>query len=364
MTKVKRIAYVFIILKHQAGILNKLERYAEVCDRNKIPVDFIWLTKKGVPEEAVDLKYIKGEYSDTENIVGIRLWQARKINELHKDYCKVILRYPLYDPFLGILLRNRKSIITEHHTKEIEEYKLQGSKRYYLEKWFGNKWLKGFGGIIGVTDELRQYEILRSKTKAKSIFIPNSIPVENTNFHDNELKVFEHSPLRLTMVANFRPWHGIHSIVKGVKEYNQLSDKYILNLVGEMPQELIETLKKFPQVKLHGFKNSKDLKSIYNQTDIGLSGYSLEVKQMKEATTLKVREYYANGIPVVFGHLDKAFPDDFKYKYYNTEFNIPEILDFAEKIKGVRKSEVFEAAKPYISSELMLKKMYDFAITV
>ncbi len=364
MDKNNKIAYVIIVYSYQAGVTNKLVRYAKISEKKSIPIDFIWLTHSRLKEKLKGIEKIRIEYPDTENSFLTRKWQAKRINELQADYKKIIIRYPLYDPILGLFLKNRKNIITEHHTKEIDEYKLKGSKRYLLEKWFGSKWLRDFGGIIGVTDEIRKYELTRSKSKSPSIFIPNSIPVDNVNMEHCTDEIFQLSKLNITIVANFRPWHGLNVIIKGIEKYKELSDKYILHLVGKIPDEFLDILKNYPQVKIHGFKTSAELSEIYKYTDIGLSGFNLEVKNMKEATTLKVREYYANGIPVAFGHLDTAFPKDFKYKYYSKEFDIQGILNFAEKIKGTPKHTIFEAAKPYISSEVMLEKMYNFAFNI
>ncbi len=40
----------------------------------------------------------------------------------------------------------------------------------------GNLWLKSFGGLIAVTDEIVKYEIGRSKFTGPTHFVPNSIP--------------------------------------------------------------------------------------------------------------------------------------------------------------------------------------------
>ncbi len=356
-----RIAYIIIVHQYQSGIVNKLIRYAKVSQKKTIPIDFIWLTNRKIKDKVKSIKEVRVEYPDTENPFLTRKWQAVRINQLQKKYKKIIIRYPMYDPMLGLFLRSKKNIITEHHTKEIVEYKLQNNKRYLLEKWFGSRWLSKFGGIIGVTDEICKYELTRSKSKAPYIFIPNSIPTDDINIADDSLKIYQADKLNITMVANFSPWHGLDKIIQGVKKYNQLADKYILHLVGNVPEEFMAELKTLPQIKLHGVKNSQELSKIYKYTDIGLSSFNLGIKKMQESTSLKVREYYANGIPVVFGDKDTAFPATFKYKYFTKEFDIPKILNFAETIKGTSKQKIFDVAKPYISSEIMLKKMYDFA---
>lgn len=356
----KKIAYISLTLSYHSGINNKIEQFAQVAAEEKIPIDFYWLTKYS--DKIKKDEYLNVITKKTGNPFAIRFWQANFVNKLQKKYDKIIIRYPMFDPVFFLKLKNRENIITEHHTKEIEEYKLKGNKRYLLEKWFGSRWLKGFGGIIAVTEEIRKYEIKRSGSKAKSAFIPNSVRIREKSSQLPDTKIGDKNYFRLTMVANFRPWHGLKHIAEGMRKHKHLLNQFTLNLVGEMEDSDKKMMQVFDGVNILGKMDKTELIEIYKNTDIGIASYALYVNELKDATTLKVREYYVNGIPVVFGHSDPAFPDDFRYKYYNPEFNIPEILKFAEEIKGTEKKKIFEAAKPYISSEIMLKKMHDFAV--
>jgi hypothetical protein len=82
---------------------------------------------------------------------------------------------------------------------------------------------------------------------------------------------------------------------------------------------------------------------------------------MKESTSLKVREYFLNGLPTLIGSKDPAFPDHFKYLIQKDEFDIPLIINYLEENKGVLKITIRNSADQYINSKYALKKLYNFA---
>lgn len=353
----KRIAYVALIMSFQSGVANKMKRLAQSAKDENIPIDYFWFTTNYRLENK-NLSPLFVENTAAKNPFMVRKWQAEKINHLLKTYHKVVIRYPLFDPVLWLFLKNKKQIITEHHTKELDELKVMGDKRYLMEKTLGNWWLKKFGGHIAVTNEIVEYEIKRSGFKNATAFIPNSIPhISSTQKTDNVIK---DEMIRMIMVANFRPWHGLDVIIEGLKSYPSLP--FELHLVGDIPEKQQEILQSFHQVKTYGHLQYAEIENLYKKMDLGLAGFNLQSNNMKEATSLKVREYYANGLGVVLGYHDPAFPKDFKYGLTTENFNIPIILSFGKEMKKVSKSEIIQKAEPYISSKYVLKKLYDFCI--
>lgn len=355
----KRIAYVALIMSFQSGVANKMRRLAQSAIDEDIPIDYFWFTTNYQMEKK-HLAPLSVESTEAGNPFKIRKWQAEKINELLKVYHSVVIRYPLYDPVLHLFLKDKKRIITEHHTKELDELKVTGDKRYLMEKWMGNRWMKSFGGLIAVTNEIVNYEVERSGFKGPTAFVPNSIPhISNT-----QTKTSSSSKINMIMVANFRPWHGLDSIIIGLKKHSDLSEKFELHFVGDIPESEKAELVPFKNVKLYGHLNYREIETLYEKMEIGIGGYHLEIKNMEEATALKVREYFANGLKVVLGYLDPAFPKDFPYIFKSHQFDIPEILAFAEKTKSSSKSEIIEKSEAFISSKFVLKKLYDFCVKI
>ena len=78
---------------------------------------------------------------------------------------------------------------------------------------------------------------------------------------------------------------------------------------------------------------------------------------MREACTLKVREYLMLGIPVYAGYTD-VFPESFRF-YKKGEADIEAILNFAHSQRISSRIEICVASHPYINKEILLEKLYD-----
>lgn len=351
-----RIAYVALIMSFQSGVANKMQRLAQSAKDEKIPIDYFWFTTNYMMENKNLAPLHVGNTNHT-NPFKVRKWQAEQVNNLLKTYSKVVIRYPLFDPILWLFLKNKKRMITEHHTKELHELKVLGDKRYFMEKTFGNYWLRSFGGIIGVTQEIVNYEIERVGFKGKTLFVPNSIPKIPLQIDEKK----QNSLItQIVMVANFRPWHGLDQIIEGLKKHENLASNFQLHLIGEIPEHQKTQLTEFSNLKLYGSLGYQEIEKIYQQMDLGLAGYNLMSKNMEEATALKVREYFANGLAVVLGYRDPAFPKDFPFVLQTDDFDLPKILDFARQLKDTSKTQILQSAEPYISSKFVLQKLYEF----
>jgi glycosyltransferase involved in cell wall biosynthesis len=335
-----------------------MRRNAETAEKEKIPIDYYWYTSAYQTDQK-DIESINVKISKYSNPVMMRIWQARELNRLAKRYDAIVIRYPLYDPFLDFMLRSKKKIITEHHTKEVSELSLLGSWRRFMERSCGNRWMKKFGGIIGVTDEIVRYEKERSGFRKKSIFIPNTIPVDL----DKPLPgaIGKGDKINIIFVANFRPWHGLSKVINGLKKAGAEGERIILHLVGKIPEEDRNILNGFRNVVMHGELPNEEINVLYADMDFALGGFNLDVKDMKEATSLKVREYLAWGLPTLIGSRDPAFPEGFGYIIEKDEFDVGLIIDYIENAKGLQKSKIRNEAEPFINSKYALKKMYSFA---
>jgi len=350
-----KLAHINIFWGYQAGIINKLESLAKTSIDNKIPIDFILITTR--KKELETLKYLKVYFiKDEGNIFKKRKLQIDILNNIEKKYYKLIMRYPLFDPVVLFFLKNKKKYIFEHHTKEIEELKLKNDKRYLFEKYFGSKWLNLFGGIIGVTKEIENYELKRSRFERFHSFVPNSIIIDNRQL---EGEIYSYDKIHIIMVANFRPWHGLEKIISEIEKNEKYRDKFVFHIVGEINNKILEEkIKKNSNIKYYGFLQKEQIQSLYKNMDVGLGVFNLAVKGMKESTSLKVREYFANGLLVYTGDIDPAFPKDFRYLIQNKEFKLDILFDFVVKHKGVKKEYIRNEVKKFIDSKIILNNLY------
>jgi hypothetical protein len=351
-----KIAHVTMFFGNQLGVINKLDSLAKSCIDNNINIDYIWITKDNKDTSNIknlNVLKIKGN----QNVFMLRKKQVDILNKLSIKYNKIIIRYPLFDPIILLFLKDKKKYIFEHHTKEIEELYLKRDKRYLFEKYLGSMWLRKFGGIIGVTEEIRKYEIQRSGFEGFSTFCPNSIAIEKNK--KVEGIVWDNELLNIVIVANFRPWHGLKYILNEIAIDKEYKGMYKLHIIGKINNISDENLiKQLDDVIYYGEKTKSEIEKIYQNIDIGLGVFNAKIKGLNETTSLKVREYLSNGIPVIIGDIDPAFPKDYKYVKQVKSFSIKNVFDYALEVKGTPKNIVLDSSRKYIESGIILKKLY------
>ncbi|MFX8895379.1 glycosyltransferase family 1 protein, partial [Acinetobacter baumannii] len=89
------------------------------------------------------------------------------------------------------------------------------------------------------------------------------------------------------------------------------NDDFILHIVGDVSVEDELLAKKDSRVILHGPLTNIEISQLMSKMWIGLASFGLFRKRMKEACTLKVREYLNYGLPIYSGHKD-IFPEEFE----------------------------------------------------
>ena len=142
---------------------------------------------------------------------------VRMLNQLSKNYDRLIIRYPLWDPFLQVMLRRKQKFITEHHTKGSELKLIE--IYYYTESIFGARFLRRCYGVVAVTKEILDYEARRVKQPGFQYFLPNSISPTIDNVLSNTLGL--NDVINVVMAANFRVWHGLTRLLSRLNSVMQ-----------------------------------------------------------------------------------------------------------------------------------------------
>jgi hypothetical protein len=97
-----------------------------------------------------------------------------------------------------------------------------------------------------------------------------------------------------------------------------------------------------PNITWHGVLDRKGVLEVLADADVGVGTLALHRKSMQEACPLKMREYLAVGLPVMYGYQD---PDidalgPFALRIPNTETNVVDDLtridDFVVRCRGIR----------------------------
>lgn len=243
----------------------------------------------------------------------LKLRRLRSVRALD-SYDVLLLRYPLgldLDP-LALFRNTRQKVATIHHTKELEELLSNGSRasrygRWLLERVNGRRILCRVDGIIGVTNEIRDYELGRAGATKPAATISNGIDVSRVS--KTGFVKFDGKSLRLLFVASDpSPWHGLDRLIESLAAYRgQVS--LLLDVVGDQrrPTGTLERPGR-AEVRFHGTLRGAQLDAIAAQATLAVASLGLYRKQLREACLLKTRDYLARGLPMVYGYDDVDLP--------------------------------------------------------
>ncbi|UBQ06153.1 hypothetical protein LCC91_03360 [Tepidimonas taiwanensis] len=264
-----------------------------------------------------------------------------------------LLRYHVHDPFqYWFVKRCKKPVYFVRHTLEVPELALGGGisgwLKSSLESFIGKKTIPLARGIVGVTQEIVDYERGRAEEPEKESYVyPNGICYKEQNLQDRRGSVPE-----LLFVANFAPWHGLDRLLNAVEKSDQ---EFILHLVGKVPNKLKDKISD-SRIRVHGHLSNKKIAVLSEQCWVGLASFALDRKNMKQACPLKTREYLMLGLPVYGDHND-VFGAEFPY-YKKGVCEITDIIDYGYRMRGTPKEAISRYAKRFIDKKNILSGLY------
>jgi glycosyltransferase involved in cell wall biosynthesis len=265
----------------------------------------------------------------------------RIIETLHEDEI-LYTRIPSPSRITSKFLKNPRKckIVIEYQTIEPIQGRLNGEYgSLVFDFFFGDDIRKFTDGIVGVTNEITQYQVTRSgDPKKPHITIGNGITV-------NSVTMRRHVPnrgedLHLLCVANISRWHGLDRLIRGLGTYHGPT-RVTLHIAGdgsEVPslKKIINQLDITDKVIFHGLTTGKDLDELFNTCHIAIGSLGMHRKGLTQTSELKAREYCARGIPYIISCADPDFPDDFPFIQRllpdDSPVSIEKIIEFAQKV--------------------------------
>lgn len=269
-----------------------------------------------------------------------------------------VLRYSNFDFYQYKFIKKiGKPVYLVHHTLELPELKLNKNIKAWLQyigEWlFGRLSIASAQANVGVTEEIFDYEYARiGKKKKDKIVYPNGI------FYHKDIKLLEDTrakniPEILFVASYFYPWHGLDLLIQSL---NSCDREFRLHIVGHVCASDKTFVGCDHRVIFHGHISQSEIEKLMSYCWVGLSSFALFRKNMKQACTLKVREYLKNGLPV-YSDYKEVFPEDFPF-YRIGKPNINNILDYAYTVNKESKLNISSEAEQYISKVELLNKFY------
>lgn len=288
---------------------------------------------------------------------GGKLFFWLSIARRARSYDAILVRHTIPDPFAPLLAPLVRNLYTVHHTKETEEIDalLTGAKRAVLGWWERHIVPLGYrraAGVIGVTGEIGRYEADRFGSARPPYVYPNAFEFDGVltgdRRSDDELSI-------VFTASSFEPWHGLDRLLDSIAMAPDLARPLRVHLVGRIPPKLAERIAHMRTRSRervifheHGTLTSEEIHELYTSAHVGVASLALDRNGLSEASTLKVREYLATGVPVYSTHIDSALPDDFPFYHIDERVDVGNLVDFALSVASIPRDEVSIAARRHL----------------
>ena len=247
-------------------------------------------------------------------------------------------RFDLYYPSLPRLLRDYPSVL-EINTNDVAELALEGSglrlrRIYHLLT--RRLVLGAAGGFVFVSGELAEANGFRRYAKNYAV-IGNGIPWEQfsggreggvavsgggatsgggedardsaaaTASAAAAARMGEGSAVRLVFLGSpGQAWQGLDEIAR----LAEAKPDWRFDVIGPERGELEAAgLLSPPNMTFHGQLTRERYQPLLDRADLAIGTLALYRKGMEEASPLKVREYLANGLPVIAAYRETDFPE-------------------------------------------------------
>lgn len=296
-----------------------------------------------------------------------KFYTWRHILRQQKHFDVILMRSVSPDPFAVIFAPLIRNLYTVHHTKEIEELRClaRGFRRtatLALEGRLKSWAFRNLRGVIGVTDEIAEYESRRFPRANLVTTFPNGIDYGNVPAADDARST--RGPTRAVFIAShFYEWHGLDILLNALAaEPKSHADRgVVVDLVGSLTEAQAEAAADLVHrgvIRIHGTVGAGHMRSILSQADVAIASLALERKGLSSASTLKVREYLAAGVPVYSTHHDAGLPSSFPYYCHDLQgFDLDRMAAFANGLRTTKRTQVRNAARRYVSKTQIMRNL-------
>jgi hypothetical protein len=188
---------------------------------------------------------------------------------------------------------------------------------------------------VGVTDEITSYQVARCGKAISSVTISNGIDVEQVPVRTGER--YTRQKLNLLFLAgSASPWHGVEKLIQSLSR--EKNSNVHLTIAGNISDEAKRLVADQSHITWQQTVAGEVLNTLVNNAHLGVGSMGFQLSFLTQASTLKVREYWARGIPFVLGYtdVDLECQPDMRSFYHQVkpgeEIDLEKIRDFAQRV--------------------------------
>jgi glycosyltransferase involved in cell wall biosynthesis len=238
----------------------------------------------------------------------------------------VYLRWDLFYPQM-LFIPPRAALVVEVNTDDLSEFVLGRRIRAFYNARTRGLILLRAQGLVFVTNELSASAPFHRFCGRRAV-VTNGIRLESYA----TLPAPKGGQPRLVFIGTpGHPWHGIDKLIT----LASIKSDWHFDIIGTRN----ETGVPLRNITWHGSLERAAAVEVLGHADVGIGTLALHRKSMNEACPLKVREYLAVGLPVIYAHRDPDADllDSLTLRIANTESNvIDELSRIEEFVEGCR----------------------------
>lgn len=281
----------------------------------------------------------------------------------------VLLRHTTFDPFAFLFAPWVGCRVSVHHAMEIEELRLvrpglSGRLASLLERFSGRFGLRFARAVLGVTQEIADYECRVHRLVRPTFVYPNGIdPKALLVLGDRRDVETVHAAF---ICGEFSPWHGLDKLLDATAQCvdRRLDAAITIHLIGRLSasQQLAVAASQHPQIRFlcHGHRSEAGYRTILETCDFGIASLAMERQGLTQASTLKVREMLGLGLPVYSGHQDLALPRDQPFVLVSELVDVACMVAFGQRTKTLSRQTVRAVSLPLIDKREAMAQVVRF----
>jgi hypothetical protein len=244
-------------------------------------------------------------------------------------------------------------LVIEINSDDRAEYLQKRWTTGLFNRLFRHRVLQKADGLIFVTNELAN-KVAFASFKAERYVIGNGVEIGSFQFLESTKN---NSPQLVFIGSPGQSWQGLDKIGILAEQFPEFN----FHIIGPDRFACSKLWAQVPaNVVFHGYLANDEAQRVIENMDVGISTLSLHRKDMQEACPLKVRQYLAQGLPIIAASADPDIQtkQDFYLQLPNNEQNVlsnlNEIRAFVKHVTG--DSNIRRAARRYAEVHLSASK--------
>ena len=305
-------------IKTRIPFCSKARNYDELLETIKDPC-FVYIRRENADRKYLSfLREIKNRYPECKILIEIYTYPY-DIDAYFRDALSAFRAFPVYV----------KDLVYRHRMKGIVDRFVTYSND---DKIFGIKTIKTING----------YDFSQIR--------PNVVK-----------DAVGEKEINLISVSFMQNHHGFERIIEGLAEYyktNAANRRIVFHIVGDglvvdKYKKLVHRRHLEPYVIFYGKKLGDELESIYKKADIGVCSFGMYKLGIDYASSLKIPEYLAKGLPIMAGSKISMMNDEniqycLEFRNDRSKVDMTRVVQFYDEIySGKDRADVIEEIHQY-----------------